>query len=129
MREDEVLQALMRFGRTPTDTTIYVYTSAIPDWVPVKAEGEVKTWSNGMKQVVAAIEGLDEWKTADLLTEEGDKLDSNMVDPISKRQTRRNLNTLSDFGFLETTTEGCGTLWQEAGMNEVTSDHQVLFKQ
>jgi hypothetical protein len=129
MREDEVLQALMRFGRTEKNTTIYVYTSAIPDWVPVEAEGKVKTWSDGMKQVVAAVEGLDEWKTADLLTEEGDKLDSNMVDPISKRQTRRNLNTLSDFGFLETTTEGCGTLWQEAGMNEVTSDHQVLFKQ
>ncbi|MGB9986565.1 hypothetical protein [Salarchaeum japonicum] len=37
MREHRVLQALFRFGRMGTPTTVYVDTAAMPNWIPVEA--------------------------------------------------------------------------------------------
>ncbi|QZX99385.1 hypothetical protein [Halobaculum rubrum] len=63
--EKEVMQALMRFGRTPSDgergATVYVHTSRLPRWVEPDERVEVTTWSSGMHEVVNAIRDSDEW--------------------------------------------------------------------
>jgi hypothetical protein len=62
---DEVLQAIMRFGRKPTESesgaTVYVHTSRLPDWVNVEKRLEVKTRSDGMKQVVTTVRESERW--------------------------------------------------------------------
>lgn len=63
--EKEVLQAVMRFGRTPSDkehgASVYVHTSRLPYWVNTDERLEVSTWSDGMVQVVDAIRGSEKW--------------------------------------------------------------------
>jgi hypothetical protein len=131
MREDEVLQALMRFGRDGEGTTIYVATAALPDWVPVADTGEVRRWSDGMQQVLAVLRDLecDEWRTNDIIVKNGESpvLDTDASDPICRRQVRRNLNTLADYGFLNKRKEGCGSVWSDNGIATVNNDREVLF--
>lgn len=63
--QKEVLQAVMRFGRKETNgqkgATVYVHTSRLPEWVQPEERITVDTWSNGMKEVAAALEELEEW--------------------------------------------------------------------
>jgi hypothetical protein len=130
MREDETLQALMRFGRDGDGATIYVNTAAIPEWVPV-IRGEVREWCDGIRQVRDEIRDLDEWRTSDLITENSGKavLDTDDPDPISKRQVRRNLNTLVECGFLTKQKEGTGWLWKQSDLDQMKEERQLLFKQ
>jgi hypothetical protein len=67
---DEVLQAAMRFGRKESEdgtrgATIYLHTSAIPEWLPVEKQiPEIHSWQtekNGMRDVIGAIRSLDAW--------------------------------------------------------------------
>jgi hypothetical protein len=56
MREHEVLQAVLRFGRNGSPTTVYVHTAALPEWVPVEGEGNIQRWSKGTQEVVEVLE-------------------------------------------------------------------------
>jgi len=67
MREHETLQAAMRFGRDGNGAVVYVHTDTLPEWVPLAAEGRVlKTWSDGLKDVVAALEDLGTARAAEI---------------------------------------------------------------
>jgi predicted transcriptional regulator len=103
MREHEVLQALLRFGRDGDGANIYVHTAALPEWVPVEAKGEINTWSKGTREIVEVLEadGADEWRTSDV----AEKVD------ISTRQVRKNLNRLADADYVEKRKEGRGNTW------------------
>jgi len=103
MREHEVLQAVLRFGRDGDSANIYVHTAALPEWVPVEAEGHIERWSKGTREVVEVLEtdAPDEWRTAEV---------SGQVD-ISTRQVRTNLNRLADDGYVEKRKEGRGDTW------------------
>jgi hypothetical protein len=133
MREGEVLQATMRFGRDGNGATIFVSTGAIPDWVPLAGNGRVHIWSGGMKLVLNAIEGQKDWKTSDLLTEVGDRktpvLDTDAQEVISERQVRRNLDTLYDFGYITRHKEGNGWLWEHEPNKDVPDHAHVVFNQ
>jgi hypothetical protein len=63
--EKEVLQAAMRFGRREKNgekgATVYIHTSRLPSWVEPDSRVTVHTRSNGMEQVIAALEELDKW--------------------------------------------------------------------
>jgi hypothetical protein len=62
--QKEVLQAVMRFGRNPSngdEATVYIHTSRLPRWVKPDTRLEVKTWSKGMREVVDTIRDSDEW--------------------------------------------------------------------
>ena len=65
--ENEVLQAVMRFGRVPSSeseergATVYVHTSRLPYWVTPDSRVEIKAWSKGMKEVVTALRESDVW--------------------------------------------------------------------
>ena len=103
MREHEVLQALLRFGRDSDGANIYVHTAALPEWVPIEAEANIERWSKGTRAVVEVLEtdAPDEWRTAEVSEE---------VD-ISTRQVRTNLNRLADAGYVQKRKEGRGITW------------------
>ncbi|WP_049915161.1 hypothetical protein [Natrialba taiwanensis] len=108
---NEVLQAVMRFGREEVDgekgATVYVHTSALPEWIePEKRIVSVDSWmtqENGMKQVIEAIRELNErdireWKTGDV----ADRIS------IYARYTREHLKNLVEQGYLESWQGGRG---------------------
>jgi hypothetical protein len=121
----------MRFGRDGDGAQIYLWTAAIPDWVPIADHGGVRTWSNGMRQLLAVLRerGWDEWRTSDLLaTVDGKEvLATDREEPISKRQVRRNLDTLVDLGFLDRRKESCGWVWEDTDLDAFRSERQVVF--
>jgi DNA-binding transcriptional ArsR family regulator len=103
MREHEVLQAVLRFGRDKHPTTVYVHTAALPEWVPVEAAGHIERWSKGRREVAKALESEapDEWRTSDVAEQVS----------ISKRQVRTNLKKLAESGYVEKRKEGRGITW------------------
>jgi DNA-binding transcriptional ArsR family regulator len=103
MREYEVLQAVLRFGRNEFPTTLYVHTAALPEWVPVEAKGQIERWSKGVQAVVEVLENdaPDEWRTSDVAEQVS----------ISKRQVRTNLSRLAESGYIEKRKEGRGYTW------------------
>jgi hypothetical protein len=103
MREHEVLQAVLRFGRDSDGANIYVHTAALPEWVPLEAEAHIERWSKGTREIVEVLDskGSAEWRTADV---------AERVD-ISTRQVRTNLNRLADAGYVEKHKQGRGITW------------------
>ena len=103
MREYEVLQAVLRFGRNDMPTTVYVHTAALPEWVPVEARGEIQQWSKGTRKVVEVLEAdaPDKWKTSEI---------SERVS-ISERQVRNVMNQLAEDNLVEKGKDGRATLW------------------
>jgi|GEM_PF-497776 len=103
MREHEVLQAVLRFGRNEFPTTVYVHTAALPEWVPVEARGEIKRWSKGTREVVKVLESNapDKWRTSDV----AEKVS------IEPRTVRDRLHELADDGYVERRQEGRGYTW------------------
>jgi hypothetical protein len=72
MREHETLQAAMRFGRDGNGAAVYVHTDTLPEWVPLAGEGQVlKIWSEGMRQVMDALECLDSPTTKEIVAYPG----------------------------------------------------------
>jgi len=103
MREHEVLQAVLRFGRDQKPTTVYTHTAALPKWVPVEEEVRIRRWGKGTKEVVGTLEAdaPDQWKTADVADQVS----------IGKRQVRNVLNELVEYGYVTKEKEGRATLW------------------
>lgn len=102
-REHEVFQAVLRFGRDGDGANVYVHTAALPEWVPVEAEGSIKQWSKGTRETVEVLESdtSDKWRTSDI---------AEQVD-ISERQVRTNLKKLAELGCVEKLEEGRGYSW------------------
>lgn len=109
--QNEVLQAVMRFGREEQNgekgATVYVHTSALPEWVePKKRLVAVDSWitqEDGMKQVIEAIPELEDWQTRDWKT--GEVADRTS---ISERYTREHLKTLVEHEYLNSWQGGRG---------------------
>ncbi|MDB9249297.1 hypothetical protein PN419_09855 [Halorubrum ezzemoulense] len=75
MRENETLQAVMRFGRDGNGATVYIHTGALPDWVECEQLNfEIKTWDRGKQkgrqEVVDAIPHYPDWRSAEWTTSE-----------------------------------------------------------
>lgn len=105
MRENQVLQAVFRFARGETDTTVYVHTAALPTWTPIESSCQVNVWSDGTKSVLQALRqgDADEWTTKEVANSE-------QVD-IGERQVRNNLSTLDEAGVVEKQKIGRGYQW------------------
>ncbi|WP_130500918.1 hypothetical protein [Natrinema hispanicum] len=118
MTEHETLQATMRFGRDGNGAVVYVHTNTLPDWVPTAGEGRVlKTWSDGMRQVIEAARDLDKWTTAELA--------AHPAVEIGERQVRTHLWRLVDREVLSRRTEGNGYVWQDDGLHRVNDHGEV----
>jgi len=72
MREHSVLQAVFRFARDGSETTVYVDTGALPDWIPVAAGPEdvnVFSWGDGEAEIIQAVERLGTARTREIADE------------------------------------------------------------
>ncbi len=119
MTEHETFQEIMRFGRDGDGATVYVHTSAIPDWVPVAAEGRVlSTWDTGKggrRQVIEAAAELGTWRASEIVDE---------VD-LSHQQVLNHLHELEDRGYITKEYDGRGYQWEDAGLRDVNPHGDV----
>jgi hypothetical protein len=100
MREDQVMQAALRFGRDSDGALVFAHTGALRDDLPVVADGEVVRTFSRQAQAIAAAAGdlatLPRFTTSDVR----ERVDG--FDP-SRRTVRRVLSELAEFGYLEKT--------------------------
>lgn len=133
MREGEVLQALMRFGRDGEGATVYVVTGALPEWVRTQVltgTGKLQAWSAGTRGVLAVIGDRDQFVTADLVESRGKDRVLRTVEhgSLTERSVLRNLKTLERYGFLtrKDRKRGNGHLWIDNGLDQVQEGQQVV---
>jgi len=121
MTEHDTLQAAMRFGRDGNGAVVYVHTDTLPDWVPVAGEGRVlKTWSDGRRQVLAALEDLGTATTEAVVEHPA-------VD-LSRQQVFDHLEDLRDRGRLDRhqdPDDGRRVVWVDDGIHRVTDHGEV----
>jgi len=121
MREHDTLQAAMRFGRDGNGAVVYVHTDTLPEWVPLAGEGRVvSTWSDGMRDVVDALEDLTTATTADVVAHP-------TVD-LSRQQVFDHLETLRERGVLQRqqdTEDGRRVVWRDDGLHRLGEHGEV----
>jgi hypothetical protein len=117
MRELEVAQAVMRFGRDTNGATVYVHTGALPAWMPVTETGDVSKRSAGMKQVMQALLDLEEASTDEIV-------DHDEVE-ITESQVRKHLNALDEEGTISYQKEGRGGKWRGMSLDNTNPDIRV----
>lgn len=116
MREDEVLQAILRFGRDGGGAKVYVHTSAIPEWVnETTADVKVYSWDNRnsyRKTICETMRKDDsvEWRVNELAEATG----------VSNHTARKHLKALRKWGLVDFRKEG------NAHVYYVTSDEGLL---
>lgn len=100
MREDQVMQAALRFGRDSDGALVFAHTGALRDDLPVVAQGDVVHTFTKQQQAIA--------KAASELSRRRKFTSSDVRDRIqghdpSSRTVRRVLSELVDFGYLDKT--------------------------
>ena len=101
MREDQVMQAVLRFARGGSGAVVFAHTSALRSDLPVVGRGEVmRTWSEGAKAVAEELRKVrDEEVTAGGVAEGLD---------LSTKHVRRLLNEFANAGYVEKRETGEG---------------------
>jgi hypothetical protein len=95
MREDQTLQAILRFGRDKEGAVVFAHTSALAESLPVVSEGGViKAFSQSKKEVARAAKQFRGHEFTG-----GDVFDREDV-TCSRRSVQRALNELDDAGYL-----------------------------
>jgi len=98
-----------------------VHTAALPEWVPIAGEGRVvRTWSDGMREVVDVLEQLDRATTADIAAHPDVS--------IGERQVLEHLRELVERGVVRPRhdpDDGRRVLWVGSGLHRI-SDHGVV---
>ena len=120
MREKEVLQAMMRFGRDAGGATVYVHTAALPEWVERdEYVEEIRLWADGMKEVLDAISSVwkSEWRTKHIAEQVS----------VSSQQVRDHLHSLTDFGYISCRNEGRGYMWSDRNIKNISKRGHVQF--
>ncbi len=97
---NEVLQSVLRFGREEDDdgdrwARVYVHTSCLPKWVHPEYRVSVKTWSDGMEEVVETIQEMDDWPSGGVTNSEIAERTS-----ITARRVRDLMKELSEMGYV-----------------------------
>jgi len=94
MREDQTLQAILRFGRDKEGAVVFAHTAALAESLPVVGEGTVvRAFSKATKAVTRAAEMYrgQEFTVGDVAE----------VVECSRRTVRRVLNEQSELGYLD----------------------------
>ncbi|AXG10857.1 hypothetical protein [Haloplanus rubicundus] len=124
--EKEVLQAVMRFGRTPSKgekgATVYVHTSRLPEWVTPDEALEVDTWSDGMEEVVNALRRSESWPDGELTNKEIAADTS-----VGTKQVGELMKELDEEGYVTHRRGGRGNAyhWSDVRLAEFTEFGQV----
>lgn len=100
MREDTVMQAILRFARGDSGATVVARTSALREDLPVDGRAQVvETWSDTTQQIARRYRALgDRFTVADV---------ADAVD-VTPRQVRRVLDELAEAGYIERHDTGPG---------------------
>jgi len=107
VREHSVAQAALRFGRDGSGATVYLNTSATPEWLPTEqVTGAVRVRSDGEADVLQALGELDRASTSVIADRAG----------LSPRQTRRHLSRLTDTGAVRRVGSGPATEYVAADL-------------
>ena len=115
MRENEVLQAVLRFGRDSKGATVYVHTAALPAWVnPVHLIADIYAWENRGSSILEILETITEsdtreWRTSDISESVG----------VSANTTRKHLKRLASYGFVSNRREGQGFVWRVEDVDSI----------
>lgn len=115
MREQSVAQAIMRVGRDGDGASVYVHTSAIPEWMPVTQAAEsveVQRWTEKQRRIIEAVEGSGRVTTSEL--SDHPKIDS------SHRHVSEVLHHLAELGHLKREDTGKGYIWTDININEIS---------
>jgi hypothetical protein len=115
MREQSVAQAIMRVGRDGDGASVYVHTSAIPEWMPVTQAAEsveVRKWTKKQRKIIKAVEGSGRVTTSEV--SDHPKIDS------SRRHVSGVLNNLAELGHLKREDTGKGYIWTDININEIS---------
>jgi hypothetical protein len=115
MREYEVLQAVMRFGRDKKGATVYVHTSALPDWVPRKQGEVVRKRSDGERDVITALRSVNSGTTSEIASEAG----------CSAQLTSKHLGQLEDEGYVTRRKDGRNTVWSFVSPTNLNENFSV----
>lgn len=94
MREDQVMQAILRFARGGSGALVFAHTSALRGDLPVVGRGEViRSWSEAGTNVARQLQrtGGEELKASDVADDAG----------VSTRHARRILNEFATAGYVE----------------------------
>ena len=121
--DKEVLQAVMRFGRTGEhEATVYVHTSRLPRWIDAGPRLKVTTWSNGMQEVITALRESDEWPDGELTNKEIAKETS-----VGDRQVAELMKELEEEGYVTHRRGGRGNPyhWSDVCLDQVTAYGRV----
>ena len=107
MRQSQVAQATLRFGRHGQGATVYVHTSALPKWLPATEQGAVREASAGLKTVLSVVKDFPE---------DGSFTANDVVEnvDIGKRAVNKHLSTLEDMNLIESDRSGRATEWQRS---------------
>lgn len=91
---NQVLQAICRFGRDADGATVYINTTAIPDWLTFDKKVNPELFAGKKAREIAAClrEYGEEGATQQILADETD---------CSKRYVRDRLNRLVDAGYVK----------------------------
>jgi len=100
MREDQVMQAALRFGRDSDGALVFAHTAALRDDLPVVADGEVVRTFSEQAQAIARAAGDLTRQPRFTAADVRDRVDGFDPDP---RSVRRVLSELAEFGYLEKT--------------------------
>ncbi len=115
MREYEVLQAIMRFGRDKKGATVYVHTSALPDWVPRKRGEVVRKRSDGERDVIVALRKINSGTTSKIASE------ANCSDQL----TSKHLGQLENEGHVNRQRNGRNVFWSFTSTTNLNENFAV----
>jgi hypothetical protein len=110
MREDQVMQAVLRFARGGSGATVVARTAALRDDLPVDGRGQVvETWSDTATEIARRWRALGERFT---VADVADAVD------VSNRQVRRVLDELVEAGYADKTETGEGLANEYEGLEQ-----------
>lgn len=95
MREDQVMQSIMRFGRDEKGAVVFAHTAALRKDLPVVDHADVvEGWASNQKAVARAAKELSggAFTVSDVFKD--DRVD------CSRRTVRRLLNEFADLGYM-----------------------------
>ena len=96
-RENQVLQAILRFGRNDDESHVYVHTSALPEWIDAEKEGIGYFINERRRRIADYLREVDSPVTRGKIIEELN---------IPETTVYRNIAYLNEAGFVQSIDRG-----------------------